>query len=222
MMIRMQWFLTAGLIVGLGLACTSTPAADMTTAGSTGTQLPVGGTKAPMAGTLGSAGTAAAGSAAPAAVPCGTTGKTCTAFTVPFVGALSTPCCADQATATCGSLMGTMCMPPPAVDMRCPAPTVLGMVTMPCCTASGMCGIDASLAGMGCLDLSGLGMGTPQRCDGTPLPAAGTGAGRGAAGSGGAGGAAGSSGAGGAAGHAGAGGSAGAGHGGSSSGTSGH
>jgi hypothetical protein len=211
MKIRADWRVAASLVAGMGLvACSSTPPATTTTAG-TGSGFPTGGTGFITAGT-GAAGTAAtAGSTAPPAVQCGPT-KMCsspaTAIAIPGFPA-ATPCCADAATGTCGTVSGTVCQPPPMPDPRCPTISVATFTLMPCCTATGMCGVDASALGMGCADLTTLRAfaptAVPQRCDGMPLPMAGTGA----AGAGGASGAAGSSGASGAAGTGGAGGASG-------------
>jgi len=88
-------------------------------------------------------------------------------------------CCADEEEGICGSEnMAGECEPPPELDERCPSVTILAgtpaeTVVNPCCTAEGMCGVDSSAIGMGCVDL-----GTPsfrmfapnapepRRCDG--------------------------------------------------------
>lgn len=53
---------------------------------------------------------------------------------------------------TCGTMSGTTCAPPPMPDPRCPMVSVLGMSMASCCAPNGMCGLDASLLGMGCVD----------------------------------------------------------------------
>lgn len=98
-------------------------------------------------------------------------------------------CCADEATAACGTMQGGTCMPKPPVAENCPkiAP-IFGMPVNSCCQADNTCGVDGSALGRGCGPYSGLrmipgAMVPPETmCDGTPIaPAAGT-AGTGAAG----------------------------------------
>jgi hypothetical protein len=206
MKIRADWWVAASLVAGVELmGCSSTPPASTTPAG-TGGSFPTGGTGVITGGTGVAGTTATAGSTAPAPIACGTKMCAAAAAAIPGLPA-ATPCCADMPTGTCGTLSGTTCQPPPMADPRCPMISVFGMALTPCCTGTGMCGVDASLLGMGCADLMTVRTiaptAVPQRCDGMPLPMAGTGAA-------GAGGAAGSSGASGAAGTGGAGGAGGA------------
>jgi hypothetical protein len=69
--------------------------------------------------------------------------------------AFARPCCADEATSTCGtSILGSRCMPP-REDTGCPDLTFPGLMLPACCTARGMCGIDTTAGGgPGCLDLA--------------------------------------------------------------------
>ena len=110
-----------------------------------------------------------------------------------------------------------MCSPPPVPNTNCDSLSMMGITAAGCCAPGGNnCGIDASMFGLGCVDLSNpmfarfaMGTVTPKHCDGTPIPQGtggmmGAGGGGGAAGSGG--GAAGASGAAGTAGAAGGGG----------------
>jgi hypothetical protein len=61
-------------------------------------------------------------------------------------------CCLDATMGTCGTMgAGGACMAPPTHDPRCPG--VFGMM-VGCCTASNQCGLDASMFGMGCVDLA--------------------------------------------------------------------
>lgn len=80
-------------------------------------------------------------------------------------------CCANPATSTCGSVSGGMCMAPPAAAPNCPAPMFFGMTLRACCATGNVCGIDASMLGMGCINASaipGQGAGRPvTMCDGT-------------------------------------------------------
>lgn len=151
---------------------TTTPA--QTTGGSSGGAAS-GGTRSSAAGTA---------AMAPAPVECGS--AMCSApmlpggMGIPGGIALSMPCCADEAKGTCGSMSGTTCMPPPAPAPNCPAPPSFGGFTLTACCveATQICGIDASMAGMGCVDLGGLGGAIPglggggmtqTKCDGTPV-----------------------------------------------------
>lgn len=107
------------------------------------------------------------------AVRCGA--KMCTS-----PGGFAAACCADEKTETCGmSFMGGRCSLPEPGDERCPG--VMGLVTLPsCCTADGMCGINASMFGMpGCIELgaaatraqmtSASAFPKPRACDGLPV-----------------------------------------------------
>jgi hypothetical protein len=62
-------------------------------------------------------------------------------------------CCVDDANGTCGTMMGSMCVPPPPVDPSCPTINfpILGAMGS-CCADNGMCGADGSPLGMGCVD----------------------------------------------------------------------
>jgi hypothetical protein len=67
-------------------------------------------------------------------------------------------------------------MPLPSVDAQCPVFGVGGLVVPPCCTEAGMCGLDASFAGLGCIDLGhsmlrSLRPTRARRCDGASLEA---------------------------------------------------
>jgi hypothetical protein len=151
-------------------------------AGRGNTSLGGSGAQRSSIGTAGEGASAAAGNNSSVAggvigsVICGS--KTCTAPG----GGFASPCCVDAETETCGtSFMGAVCSVPSAGDERCPA--VMGFVTLPsCCTASGMCGINAAMFGMpGCIELSEAAMRAqmssvssfpaPRRCDGGEVAA---------------------------------------------------
>ena len=79
-------------------------------------------------------------------VKCGT--KTCKANDD------GNPCCVDEGDAICGILAeNTQCVT--VADPRCPSvPNKdLGMDLVSCCTPDGMCGVDFSFFGQGCVDL---------------------------------------------------------------------
>jgi len=206
-----QWLMMAVVLgTSMVLACGSDPepAGPATTAGTGSTN--VSGTGSfPVAGQglFGASGAGGTGFALPTPVTCGD--KMCT-------GLISQPCCADMATGTCGTMSGTMCQagPPPAPN--CPNISVAVINVNGCCIDSTqMCGIDGSMFGMGCIDLSTaggipgasafLGNLTPTRCDGTKVMTDAGAGGAGGTSAGGAGGAnsGGSGGASGAAGHVG-------------------
>jgi hypothetical protein len=149
---------------------------------------PVAGSAGGASGASGSGGSGGGGAGggtggAPSAmttVMCGTGTCMAPAIAAGFI----TPCCADQATSTCGtSLMGSACAAAPVSDPRCPSASIMGFIMLAsCCTAQGECGIDASQFGMSCVSLSaaasgamGMGMGLPitlpepRNCDGSPV-----------------------------------------------------
>lgn len=69
-------------------------------------------------------------------------------------------CCADPFASLCGAPIGeSACLIPSPEgtmsDSRCPSIDVMGLFTIPsCCTEDGMCGIDATNFGSGCVELS--------------------------------------------------------------------
>lgn len=122
------------------------------------------------------AGTGAGGTTAAAPIPCGT--MMCSAPAIP--GGMMIPgltlrpaCCAAAATSTCGTLNGAVCeMPLPAAPGCPPGPSLGGFKLTACCiVASQLCGIDASMVGMGCTMLPAMFGGAAQqtKCDGTPV-----------------------------------------------------
>ena len=174
------------LCVGLGLsvaACGADDDDDGNAGGSSGGAA-VGGSAGTTSGTGGTrAGTGgSAGSMMMSAVTCGT--ATCTS-SIPMIpgipaGLLPAPCCVNAGMNQCGTSMnGGACMlpaPPPTPHPNCPGARA-GM--MGCCINM-MCGQDASLLGMGCVEnaqaaaaVGGfLMIPPPKRCD-APLSDAG-------------------------------------------------
>jgi hypothetical protein len=66
-----------------------------------------------------------------------------------MIPSLAATCCADPATKTCGTMSNGMCMAPPETAPKCPSPFGPG-----CCIKDmNLCGLDASLFGMGCVEL---------------------------------------------------------------------
>jgi hypothetical protein len=126
-------------------------------------------------GKAGAGGSGAAGGGttpSAGAVKCGSATCEAPAAAMGFISA----CCADEATSTCGmtSLMGGQCTMPGKTDPRCPAISAMGFMIPSCCTAQGMCGVDASMFGFGgCTDLEsaakqsmgGSTIPAPRRCD---------------------------------------------------------
>jgi hypothetical protein len=139
---------------------------------------PGGQVTAGFGGGSGFGGTSAtSGTGAPAPIPCGT--ATCSAPPIPggvmIPGIMIRPtCCANMATGTCGSLNGAVCEAPPPPAPLCPAPPAFGGFTLKACcvAATQICGIDGSMAGLGCTSLGAMfgGGGAQTRCDGTPVP----------------------------------------------------
>jgi hypothetical protein len=91
---------------------------------------------------------------------------------------LAQPCCVDQTAGTCGTMSGGTCMPPPTPDPDCPMVTVFTSTMPACCAANNLCGVDASMLGMGCIDFDMVRNGpggmliTPPpatTCDGVPV-----------------------------------------------------
>jgi hypothetical protein len=74
----------------------------------------------------------------------------------PAATGFMTPCCANEATSTCGTTVNGTCAKPVAGDPRCPGLGFMGVITIPsCCAENGMCGLDASKFGTpGCTDLA--------------------------------------------------------------------
>jgi hypothetical protein len=72
-------------------------------------------------------------------------------MTIPGI-MLAAPCCVDMTAGTCGTMQAGVCTPPPAADPDCPTVSVIGMTMASCCAAGNLCGIDASMLGMGCVD----------------------------------------------------------------------
>jgi len=87
---------------------------------------------------------------------------------------LPAACCLDVASSACGvKPPGGTCMALLAPDSRCPGLTYNSQTFTSCCTAAGMCGLDFTIAGLGCLDLASPTVSqvpmapAPRRCDGT-------------------------------------------------------
>ena len=92
----------------------------------------------------------------------------------PITMGFITPCCADEATSTCGtSIMGNACSKQSEGDPRCPSIQAMGLFTIPsCCTPGNMCGIDASMFGFGgCTDLASAAMLSQMMGSGGDIPA---------------------------------------------------
>jgi hypothetical protein len=132
------------------------------------------------AGYAGTVGSPVAGAPAlPGPVPCGS--SVCTPRPSPLtallgpvgmgaaVPALPMPvaCCLDVSTGACGTAAaeGAMCEVPAAPDTRCPGFDLgalsaaasggvagLGNLMQGCCTPAGMCGLDGSIFGRGCVE----------------------------------------------------------------------
>jgi hypothetical protein len=106
----------------------------------------------PTPGTGGSAGTGSS----PVQVLCGS--NVCTSpFTMPLPIPVPMPCCYDPFLGECGtSSNGGVCRAVSPPDPRCPqvASPVLALTS--CCAANQMCGLDASMFGMGCVDFATL------------------------------------------------------------------
>jgi hypothetical protein len=138
------------------------------------------------AGTGGAAGSSPGGSGGSAGttgmtmnVKCGTMMCASSAPAIPGIppGLLPAPCCFNEAMSQCGrSMGGGACMlppPPPMPHPNCPGAR-MGM--MGCCI-NGMCGQDATLLGMGCVENAAAKAATmglfpipdPKTCD-SPLP----------------------------------------------------
>ena len=139
-------------------------------------------------GAFGGTGFGSAGTAAPASIPCGPT--TCTTLALPIMlpgFTIAPACCADMARGVCGSTVAGVCTPPPPPAPNCPAPAlpIPGVMVNACCIeATQVCGVDASMLGMGCVNLAGFAGPRPTTmCDGTvvPVATAGTGAAAGTA-----------------------------------------
>lgn len=165
-----RWMVSC-LASALFLGCQQAAPADQ----MTGSVAPVGGQAAPVAAASSAGRPAAApGLPMPTMVACGT--AMCTGFMFGGMGAM--PCCAAEATGTCGTVSGGACMPNPMVAELCPKlPMVLGRQATSCCKADGTCGVDASAFGMGCTGYQGLAMlgatpPPPTNCDGTPAAGA--------------------------------------------------
>jgi hypothetical protein len=90
------------------------------------------------------------GGAPEGSVPCGE--KNCV---VPE-GVPGPACCKDPFTSACGVKSGTSCVDPPKPPpMGCPAiPAFMGLPIAACCTPAGMCGVDLTMLGQGCIDIA--------------------------------------------------------------------
>jgi hypothetical protein len=115
-------------------------------------------------GGMGTGGMGTGGMAA-TSIPCGP--MTCTdplgGMMLPIPIPLPTVCCVDETMGICGSMMaGGACMEPPPSDPRCPTVTapLPGLTLTSCCTSTGLCGLDASLLSMGCIDFATIAGGT--------------------------------------------------------------
>jgi hypothetical protein len=144
---RTEWIAAAILLAASGiLGCgtdpqTAVPNIEGATSASSARRTGTAASQAP-----GSAGKS--GAAAP--IACGT--KMCE----PARPGLPASCCADPVKGICSALSVTQqCVAPPAADPRCPSVTLkaFNATSNGCCTEQGMCGSDASAAGMGCIDL---------------------------------------------------------------------
>ena len=90
------------------------------------------------------------GGAPEGSVPCGE--KNCV---VPE-GAMGPACCKDAFSSACGVKSGTSCVDPPKPPPPgCPAiPGFMGFNITACCTPAGLCGVDLTMVGQGCIDLA--------------------------------------------------------------------
>ena len=106
----------------------------------------------------------------PGSVPCGMT------HCLPPEGSDLEPCCMAPFESKCGVKSGNTCAeapkPPPT---GCPTiPPFMGLTFAACCTMDGQCGVDLTMLGMGCLDLSSalqLAMQMGQTISNAPAPA---------------------------------------------------
>jgi hypothetical protein len=107
-------------------------------------------------------------------VMCGT--ATCTAAPSPIPGiSAPVPCCANMAMNQCGRMMGATCNPPPPPPV--PHPNCPGRMGAMGCCINGMCGQDATLLMMGCVEngaakaavMGLIPIPDPKTCD-SPLP----------------------------------------------------
>jgi hypothetical protein len=142
---------------------------DMGGAGSGGVTSGSGG-----GGSSGNSGSGGGAGVMSMTVMCGT--ATCTASPSPFPGIpAAVPCCANMAMNQCGRMMGTACMPPAPPPM--PHPNCPGTMGRMGCCINGMCGQDASILMMGCVENAAakaavgmfLPIPDPKTCD-SPLP----------------------------------------------------
>jgi hypothetical protein len=92
-------------------------------------------------------------------IPCGT--NTCVdplgGMSIMLPISLPAVCCVDEAMGICGTMMaGGECMPPPESDPRCPMvmSPLPGVELTTCCNDAGLCGLDASVFSMGCVDFA--------------------------------------------------------------------
>lgn len=150
---RLWWSGLVLVVVSVALvACGGDDSGDQPVAGTGGAAAAgIGGG----GGASGASGTGGGGGAAgmmAVSIPCGT--ATCTSMMLPLPIPLPTACCADATMNQCGTMMaGGACMLPPPSDPRCPMVTsALPIPLTSCCATNGMCGLDASMLGMGCVD----------------------------------------------------------------------
>jgi hypothetical protein len=130
------------------------------TGGSTGGTAGTGGSAGTVdggAGKAGSAGSAGGGGDAPTTITCGT--RTCG----PITGAAGqlTACCPMGEPNACGGVVtqaANACITatPGTTDATCPSITAQ-IPLAGCCRPNGMCGVSASLLGLGCADPTALG-----------------------------------------------------------------
>jgi hypothetical protein len=182
---KFSWSVT--LMVAVGLAVVSCGGDDDDDDGAAGSTGAGAGGMSGSAGVGGQVGGTGGSTMMMTGVPCGVT--MCMGMSIPglppgaggmFGALLPQPCCLDASMNKCGqSSMGGACMPPPpppVTDSRCPPLMVFGM-SMPGCCIDNMCGVNASLLGMGCLENGKAAMGggmlpimypPPQACDAPP------------------------------------------------------
>ncbi len=116
-------------------------------------------------GTGNVAGTGASGGTGP--VVCG--GKVCPPPSVP-IGQVDS-CCAGSKCGISSSMIGVgTCIElgqAGKLDPTCPPQSIQGLTLQGCCKPTGMCGVMDTFIGVGCVDPTQFGVGTPTKCGGT-------------------------------------------------------
>lgn len=132
---------------GTPAAGTGSGGAAGSATGGSGATSGASGASGSATGTGGSGGMTATGGAggfpAPMAVPCGT--ATCEPD--PMASLLQSPCCVDEATATCGTMIPIigMCAEPVDPDPRCESLMIMNFEIPSCCTPDNRCGIASAM-----------------------------------------------------------------------------